>query len=164
MALLRVVLDGGGRGGSSSSVDRLVHNAQVCKRRKGTEGGREGTREREIGEGAPRTPPPKQNTTTQLPTHSTSHPPPKQALWSGVVPSHHHQAQAQKARASLPLDLRLPLPFPHSAEEAWGGNARLQRHWQAFWSLWGLARRFGEGEDATLALLRLTGRCCWWCV
>lgn len=163
MALLRVVLDGGGRGGSSSSVDRLVHNAQVCKRRKGTEGGREGTRERDWGGGTTHTPPKtKHNNTT---SHPLNFPPtPKQALWSGVVPSHHHQAQAQKARASLPLDLRLPLPFPHSAEEAWGGNARLQRHWQAFWSLWGLARRFGEGEDATLALLRLTGRCCWWCV
>lgn len=46
---------------------------------------------------------------------------------------------------------------------------RLQRHWQAFWSLYAIDRRRcgalagavdeGEGEDATLTLLRLTGRC-----
>lgn len=77
-----------------------------------------------------------------------------QALWS-ALPS-----LSPAARALLPLDLRLPCA---GNEEDGVGDARLQRQWQALWSLHALGRRFGstggeeEDQDDTLALLRLTG-------
>lgn len=154
LVLLRAMLDGVGRGGigvggrgSSSSVDRLVHNAQVMGRNSGWV----------TIVVTPPLPPP------NLPTNH--HPKnKKQALWSAALP-----LQAN-TRASLSPDLRLPLPPSSSAiagEGEDGGAVRLQRHWQAFWSLHAIGRRRcgalagavdeGEGEDATLTLLRLTG-------